>query len=172
MPITPNFSTAQSAGDLTAVTFTDSSTGTDVSLTGRIIRLRKYDGTYLVPQGYTVNYITWPIGATTLTVGGLLDRDYVLDITTIWMSGSTLAYTKTILTGFTGYSDVFLRQLTRAVASNRLLITRKNYWQNKIKLRTLIDDTNQAVSLINDQTIGQFCLDEAKGLTDNINTFF
>lgn len=170
--MTPLFTTAQSAGDLTAVTFTDTSTSPTPGLTGRLITLQKYDGTYLVPSGYSVNYIAWPIADTSITVTGLLDRDYALFVRVRWFLGSTVDQDLTILKGFTGYSDVFLRQLTRAVASNRTLITRPNYWQNKIKLRTLIDDTNQAVSFLNDQTIAQFCLDEAKKLTDNISTFF
>lgn len=172
MPIVPNFSTSQAAGNLDAMTIADTSTGSDGTLTGRIIRLRKYDGTYLVPTDYTANFITWPIGDTTLTVEDLLDKDYAVDITVTWYAGSTATYTKTILTGFTGYSDLFLRQLTQAVAANRTLITRTNYWENKQKLRTLVDDCNQAISLLNDQTIAQFCLDQAKILTDNISTFF
>jgi len=37
---------------------------------------------------------------------------------------------------------------------------------------SFVDDAEQAVSLINDQTIATFCLDEAKKLTDNIQVFF
>jgi hypothetical protein len=170
--LTPNFTTAQASGDLTAVTFTDTSTSPTPGLTGRLITLRKYNGTYLVPDDYSVDYIFWPIASSSLTVIDLLDRDYALDVNVRWFLGSTVDQTKTVLTAFTGYSDVFLRQLTQAVAADRILITRQNYWENKIKLRTLVDDCNQAVSLINDQTIAQFCLDEAKKLTDNISTFF
>jgi hypothetical protein len=172
MPIVPNFSTSQAAGNLGAMTITDTSTGSDGTLTGRIIRLREYDGTYLVPTGYTVNFISWPIGSSSLTVEDLLDKDYCLDITVTFYAGSTAAYTKTILTLFTGYSDVFLRQLTQNAGANRGLIAKKNFYNSKNELRTLIDDAAQAVELLNDQTIAQFCLDDAKKLTDNISTFF
>lgn len=174
MPLTVNFSSSQDAGNITVATFTDTSTGTDLTITGRLIYLRKYDGTYLVPQGTTTDYVVWPYvsGAGDTIDIDCLDKDYCLDVTVVWVSGSTLTYTKTILTLFTAYSELFLRQLTQALAANRTLITNKNYWQNKIKLRTLIDDASQAVSLINDQTIATFCLDEAKKLTDNIAIFF
>ena len=172
MSLTPNFSTSQPSGTLTSCTITDTSTGTDGTLTGRIVRFRKYDGTYLVPTGYTTNFVAWPIGSTSLTITNLLDQDYCLDITVTWYAGSTSAYTKTILTLFTGYGDLFLRQLTQAVAANKLTITQNNYWCNKIKLRTLLDDAAQAVTYLNDQTIASFCLDEAKILTDNVSTFF
>lgn len=174
MAIVPNFSTAQSASDLTAVTFTDTSTGS-ASLTGRLITLRKSDGTYLTPTSYTVSYIFWPyVSGTgdTLTVANLLDKDYCLDISVRWFSGSTADYTKTVLTLFTGYGDVFLRQLTQNAGANRGLISRKNFFENKSKLRCLYDDAAQAVQLLNDQTIAQFCLDDGKILIDHISTFF
>ncbi len=172
MPIVPNFSTAQSAGDLTAVTFTDTSTGSDGTLTGRLIYLRKYDGTYLVPTSYTTDYIFWPYISSSITITDLLDKDYAVDILVQWFAGSSIAYSKTILTGFTGYSDVCLRQLTQNDLANRGLLSNKNFYNNKIKLRTLVDDCNQAISLLNDQTIAQFCLDEARKITTNKNTFF
>lgn len=172
MPITPNFSTSQAASPLSTFTITDTSTGTDGTLTGRLIMLRKDDGTYLVPSGYTVTYIFWPIGSTSLTIADILDKDYCVDITVYWYAGSTSQYSKTILTLFTGYGDTKLRQLTQALAANKLVITQNNFWLNKNKLRVLLDDAAQAVVFLNDQTIAQFCLDEAKDLTDNIQTFF
>lgn len=164
------FSASQDVGDITKATFTDTSTGL-VGVTGRLIYLRKYDGDYLVPTGTTTDYVFWPIGATTIDID-VLDKDYCFDVTVAWYSGSSVAYTKTQLVLFTGYSELFLRQLTQALAANKTLLTRQNYWENKIKLRTLVDDAEQAVSLINDQTIATFCLDEAKKLTDNIQVFF
>lgn len=172
MPITPNFGTEQAASDLTAVTFEDTSTNSDATITARIIRLRKYDGTYLVPTGYTTNFISWPYASSSITVEDLLDKDYCLDITVSWLVGSTVGYTKTILTGFTGYSDFCLRQLTQNNMANRQLLSNKNFYNNKIKLRTLVDDAEQAIELFNDQTIAQWCLDQAKLITDNLNTFF
>jgi hypothetical protein len=45
-----SFSASQDAGNITIATFTDTSTGLS-NITGRLIYLRKYDGTYLVPNG-------------------------------------------------------------------------------------------------------------------------
>lgn len=171
MPFTPSFSTSQSAGDLSVATFTDTSTGSDNTLTGRLLYLKKYDGNYLTPVNITSQYIFWPLASSSIDVD-CLDKDYCLDITVIWFSGSTPAYQSEVITLFTGYGDVFLRQLTQALSANKKRINDYNFWYNKIKLRTLLDDAAQAVSLINDQTIAQFCLDESKKLTDNIQVFF
>lgn len=167
-----SFTKSQDAGNITVATFTDTSTGL-VNVTGRLIYLRKYDGTYLVPTGITTNYVFWSINDTSIDID-VLDKDYSLEVTVVWYSGSSIAYTSVSLVNglFTGHSELFLRQLTQALAANRMLLTRKNYWENKVRLRTLIDDAGQAVSLVNDQTIATFCLDEAKKLTDNISTFF
>lgn len=143
-----------------------------MSVTGRLIMLRKYSGDYLTPANYTTTYIFWPAADNTLTVSGVLDKDYCLEITVNWYVGSTAQYTKVILTLFTGYGDLFLRQLTQALSASKVTITQNNFWLNKNKLRVLLDDAAQAVSLLNDQTIAQFCLDNSKELTDNINTFF
>lgn len=169
---TPNFSTSQSAGDLSTLTITDTSTSLVGGLTGRLITIVKYGRTYLTPKDYTTDYVFWPIASSSLDIENILDKDYCVDITVRWFTGSTATYTKTILSLFTGYSDIFLRRLTQALASDKTTITAPNYWQNKIKLRTLLDDANQAVTLLNDQTIASFCLAEAKKLTDNISMFF
>jgi Ca2+-binding RTX toxin-like protein len=164
-----SFTSSQDAGNPRLATFTDTSTG--VSITGRLLYLRKYDGTYLVPEGTDTDYILWDASEDTISVD-VLDKDYCLDVTMVMVYGSTIADTATGLVLFTAYSELFLRQLTQALASNRTLLTNANYWENKIKLRTLLDDAAQAVALINDQTIATFCLDEAKKLTDNIQAFY
>lgn len=165
-----SFSASQDAGNITVATFTDTSTGL-VGITGRLIYLRKYDGTYLKPNGTDTDYIFWPAADASIDID-VLDKDYCLDVTVVWYTGSTPAHTVTTLILFRGYTELFLRNLTMAVAGNRGIITRTNYWVNKQKLRTLIDDAIQGVELINDQTIATQCLDEAKKMTDNIQIFF
>lgn len=168
-----DFESSQDAGNITTATFTDTSSGL-IGVTGRLLYLRKADGTYLVPEGTTTDYIFWPASDNFIDVDGVLDKDYSLEVTVIWYVGSTAQYSATSLTAgiFRAYSELFLRKLTQALAANRLLITNQNYWENKIKLRTLVDDAIQGVALVNDQTIAQWCLDEAKKLTDNPQIFF
>lgn len=170
--IVPNFSISQSLGTPTTITITDTSTGVDAGLTGRLIYFRKYDGNYLVPTDYTTTYVFWPIASTSLIITDIMDKDYCLDVTVYWYTGSTATYSKTILTLFTNYSEIFLRGLTRAQASDPNKINSSNWWYNKLKLRTLLDDASQAVTELNDQTVAQYCLDKAYDLYHNPQVFF
>jgi hypothetical protein len=173
MAFVPNFSSTQASGDLSVITLTDTSTGY-TGITGRLVYLQKYDGDYLVPNGTVGDAVSWPyVSGTgdTLEID-VLDKDYCLSIEVVYLSGSTESTTKTILTLFTGYGDLFLRQLTQALGANRITITQTNFWLNKNKLRVLLDDAAQAVSLLNDQTVAQFCLDAETELTANLSNFY
>jgi hypothetical protein len=172
MPLSPNFSVVQSISALDTFVITDTSTGTDVALTLRLIYITKYNSEYLVPDGTTTDYIVWPIGSSSLTIADILDKDYAVLINVKWFTGSSVTYTKSILCLFKEYGEQFLRQLTQAQAANRTLLNSKNFWQSKIKLRTLIDDAEQAVSLLNDQSIATFALDEAETMIDNPSLFW
>jgi len=174
MPLTPNFTTSQNAANLSIAVITDTSTGSYTGIDNRRVYFKKYDGTYLVPNGNINNYVSWPIvnGIGDVLNVDILDKDYCLDIKVEYLNSGTVITSKTILCLFTGYTDVFLRELTRALAANRVPINSANYWQNKYKLRTLLEDAKQGVAMLNDQTIATFCLDEAKKITDNIAIFF
>lgn len=168
---TPSFSVSQNYGNITVITIEDTSTGSDNTLTSRRVYLRKADGTYLVPSGTTTDYIVWPIGDTTIDIS-CLDKDYCLDITVQWMTGTVATYTATTLCLFVAYSKLFLRLRTQNQAGKPSLLSQYNYYNSKMKLRVLVDDAEEAVSLINDQTTAQYCLDAAKEITDNPSSFF
>jgi len=165
------FTSTQNYGNIDAAVLVDTSTSL-AGITGRLVYFRLADGTYLKPTGTTTNYVVWPIASNTLTVEDLLDKDYALDISVVWFTGSTITTTTTVLTPFTAYTELFLRQLTQYQAANPKLLSNSNFFSNKAKLRTLVNDCEQAVSFLNDQTAAQYCLDSCKELTDNTSTFF
>lgn len=171
MPLTPNFSASQNYGTITDFTLEDTSTGSD-TITGRLVYIRDVNGDYVVPDGTTTDYIFWPYADDTIDIEGVLDQDYCWDITVVWYSGSSPAYTKTILCLFEAYTKLSLRQLTQALAANRIQLSNKNFWQNKQRLRGLLEDAEFAVELINDQTIATFYLQECKTMTDNPSLFY
>ena len=61
MPISPNFTATQSYNTPSIFTLTDTSTGTDATITQRRVYLLKANGTYLVPAGTLTNYIQWSV---------------------------------------------------------------------------------------------------------------
>lgn len=166
-----SFTTSQNYANIDAAVLTDTSTSL-AGITVRLVYFRKSNGDYLVPTGTTTQYVVWAIGNNTLTVNDLLDKDYCLDITVKWFTGSTITDTSTVLTNFLAYTKLFRRNLTRYQASDPKLLTNANYWGSKKKLSTLIEDAEEAVEWLNDQSVSQYCINELKKMTDNISTFF
>ena len=165
------FSTSQNYGEIESAILTDTSTSL-VGITVRFVYFQKADGTYLVPSGTLTDYVVWSMSSNTLTVEDLLDKDYALFITVKWFTGSTVTSTTTVLALFSAYTELFLRQLTQYQAANPSLISNNNFWSNKAKLRTLVNDAAQAVTYLNDQTVAQYCINSCKEMTDNPELFY
>lgn len=83
MPLTPNFTATSILGSPSTIVFTDTSTGSDSNVTERRIYLRTYNGSYLVPDGATTDYIVWPL-ATNPFYLDILPVDMAFDITVVW----------------------------------------------------------------------------------------
>jgi len=171
MAITPNFTASVNFSSPRILSLTDTSTGTDGTLTTRRVYLQKADGTYLVPTGTTTNYIVWNYAVSFIDID-VLDIDYALSIEIRWMAGSTEQYTDSKLFDFTTYSENFYYQLTQYQSSIPKLVDDSGYYLNKLKLRVCIDEANQAISLGGDVKSSQAALDRAKYLIDNQTTFF
>jgi len=166
--------TAVQNSDLTSVTFTDTSTGSDAGLTERRIYPYKSDGTLLLPSGNTLGYILWPIANSTLTVN-LLPKDYALNINIVWISSSPLpppsVYTVTTLYGFTGYTNEFIYNRVQDIAANNAILNDSGYYDNLSKLETEVANCELSVqygSIFN----AQAALDRAQYIIVNQNKFF
>ena len=175
MPLTPNFTTSQQVGLPSNVIITDTSTGSDPAIVDRAVFLVDYQGNFVVPTGTTTNYVLWPLAQPSISID-CLTQDTALAITVNWVDalGVTL-YTKTVLAGFTLYNETFYYSLTQgqAVVGNPSYILQdSNYFQNKSKLRCLIDSGDQAVTLGYDITSAQECYDLATYMTASQNLFF
>jgi hypothetical protein len=175
MPLTPNFSTSQQAGLPSDVIITDTSTGSDVAIVERRVYLVNYAGEYVVEDGTTTDYTVWPLAQSSISID-CLTADTALTVTVNWVdiSGVTL-YTKTILSGFTLYNETFYYSLTQgqaAVSNPSYILQDTTYFQNKSKLRSLIDSGDQAVTLGYDITSAQTCYDLATFMVTNQNNYF
>jgi hypothetical protein len=166
MALTVNFSASTNITTPSIITLTDTSTGTDGTITERRVYLQKSDGTYLVPTGTTTDYIVWAIASTT-TIIDVLDVDYALNITVQWLAGTTVTYTKTTLYEFNTNARVFRIKLLKAQASNPRLVNSANFFQVQSNLTTFIDGADEAVLLAGDITLAQLCNDNAAVYINN-----
>jgi len=67
MPLTPSFTVVQSFNSPSNLTFTDTSTGSDINVASRNIYIEQANGDYIIISGNTNDYTTWFIQDTTST---------------------------------------------------------------------------------------------------------
>lgn len=174
MSFTGSFSIVQ---NISSITVTDTSTGSDGSITDRRITITLSDGSTLVPPGTTTSYIDFPLSAgASITINNLLLRDYAPNVTVDWITASPVpgnVYTSTQSAIFDYYTSYFLYGLTqeRQVA-NPNIIRRNNYSSNKTLLWSLLLEAENCISLVGDITNAQACLNEAYNMTSNPQRYF
>lgn len=164
--------------DTKSFSLTDASTGTDAGLTGRRIYLYLSDGSTLTPTGSSTPYINWPIVSgigDVITLTGILQKDYSINVNVVWISSSPLpppsTYTLSILKTFTANIQLFAYGLTQLQAGNPLLVNDNGYFPNKSKLRVLIEDAIDCETF-NDQYNSQLSLNAAYALQVNAKCYF
>ncbi len=95
MPLNPaSFSATQSLADNSLITFTDDSSGSDVTLTVRTIEIQLANGNWVDSDGNeseTQVFITWPYSDTSITLS-LFPNSTAPSITVRWYAGSVLTY--------------------------------------------------------------------------------
>lgn len=179
MAITVSFDTSQTIGDATSINISDTSTGSDVSATGRRIYLQNSLGQYVTEDGVTdaVAYTNWPIAdgnSLTLTV---LENATALNITLMYVDNSGVSVAQTTeLAGFTLYAEQFYYSLTQAQAQQSTppptILQDSQYYTQKMMLRVNIDSGNQAVAYGGDIVSAQNCYNLANYQVVNESLFF
>ena len=178
MPITQNFTATQSSGTPSTFTLTDTSTGTDTSITKRRIYLLKADGTYLVPSGTSTTYVDWSITNTTtrapLTIDlNVLTQDTALSITVQWLDVSNnVVASKVVSFAFTAYNESFYYGLSQQHVGNQALASCTDWYENNMKLMVELDSAQQAIQFASDIYTAQSALNRATYLSNNSNFFF
>jgi len=164
MPLVPLFTVTQPLGSPSDITLTDSSTGSDVLIVSRRVYFQTSAGTFLVETGTSTDYEAWALADTSATFD-VLDKDYGLRITVEWLdTGGGILYDKVGYYGLTEYNEEFDYSRTQNVAANALLMNDNNFWNNKTKLRTLIDSGNNAITNVSDINAAQQCYDQATAM--------
>jgi hypothetical protein len=172
MPLSPNFTASQNSGTPNLIFLTDTSTGSDVTITKRRIYLLQSDGTYLVPAGTVTDYIEWALVDTTTSLNVLI-QDTALSITVQWLSAANVvvAY-KTTSFAFTAYNETFYYGLTESQVANANLTASTNWYQTKMILRVELDSAYQAISFASDIFSAQAALNRATFISTNQSYFF
>lgn len=173
MSFTPSFTMQQTVLTPNVITITDTSVGTDGTIASRRISFQKADGKYLIPIG-SANpiYVTWALVNLYQDIN-ILDKDYALLINVDWLdAGGNVLYTKSGLFYFTMYLEQFFYTLTQYQAANPSVVNDVNYWDNKLKLRVIIDEAVQAITLGSDIAASQAALDRGNYMKQNQTLFF
>lgn len=172
MPYSASFSVSQVAGNLSLMRLTNTSTGSDGNIVARRVYVQLADGTYLKPAGTSTDYFLWPLASDTYDVD-ILSADYAPSIVVLYVdAGGSRLYTASETASFTGYSEQFYYTLTQGQAANPEELMDTTYYQNKMKLRVLIDSANQAISFAGDTSASQNCLNRATYMIENESLFF
>jgi hypothetical protein len=172
MPLSPNFTASQNSGTPNLIFLTDTSTGSDGTITKRRIYLLQSDGTYLVPAGTATDYIEWALVDTTTSLNVLI-QDTALSITVQWLTASNVVVaTKTTSFAFTAYNETFYYGLTESQVANANLTASTNWYQTKMILRVELDSAYQAISFASDIFSAQAALNRATFISTNQSYFF
>jgi hypothetical protein len=159
-----------SIGSNNTFTLTDTSTGSDTNLTDRTISLFNSAGTLI-----NNTTIDWPIGESSITINSL-SQDYGVNISVSWASSSPLpspsTYTYSDLQSLTQYAEQFYYTLTQRQTAAPNTIQDQLYFENKSKLRTLIDSANQAITEGGDIYSCQGCITQYQLMINNSTLYF
>lgn len=174
MALTVSFTAESVAGSPSDILFTDTSTGSDGTITSRRIYVADSTGEFLVEDGTTTEYEVWALPLATAITLDLLDQDTACRITVQWLNVSNVVvYDYTIdAIGFVEYNEEFDYEQTTLMSANKLLINDNNFWGNKTKLRALIDSGNNAITRASDLVNAQSCYDEATEIRLNSQYLF
>lgn len=173
MALTPNFSTSESLSDNNLVTFTDTSTGTDLTLTTRRIYVRLANGNYLTTSGESTAsaYESWSYADSSIQLD-LLTNSTTANVTVDWYAGATLTYTKTILCEWDLYDYLFAFELIQDQTANPGIIQDKNYYSNFFQFITNIWNSESAVTYGDDLYSSQAALDRNQNMINYSTLYF
>jgi len=174
MPLTANFNSSESLGSPNLITFTDSSTGVDNSLTIRKIYIRISNGNYLSAGGVEntiATAIDWPISDVSITVN-LITQSTTASVRVDWLTNSTIVYTKTALQTWNLYDYLFGLELIQSQTATPTIIQDSNYYNNFFQLITNIFNSETANTYGNDLYSSQASLNRNQNLINNSDYFF
>jgi len=172
MSFIPNFEAKQYSGTPSNITLIDTSTGSDVTITKRRVYLLQANGTFLVPQGTTTDYINWSIADSEITLD-VLTQDSALSVTVQWLTSTNVVVTSlTQSFAFTAYNDTFYYGLSQSLVGNSNLSASTDWFGWMMDLRVQLDSAKQAITFASDIYTAQAALNRATFISTNSAYFF
>lgn len=170
----PNFTTSESLGTPSNITFTDTSTGTDNTLTVRKIYIRLANGNYLSEGGVensTATAIDWNINDVSITLN-LITQSTTASVLVDWLAGSTIVYTKTALQTWDLYDYLFGLELIQSQTATPTIIQDSSYYNLFFQFITNIWNAETSNTYGNDLYSSQASLNRNQYLINNSDLFF
>jgi len=173
MSFSPAFTVGQAASDPSAITIEDTSSGSDILITGRLIYITDNNGDPVVPAGTSTDYISWAYGTNPYTISDLLTQDLAVTIRVDWVnSGGSALYTdsdKFCLREFNIQNFIYLIQqqaLTPGVVQDT------TYFSNLAQYYINIQGASIMVVVAGDLSGSQNLLNMATQMLNNQDYYF
>lgn len=172
MALTENFSVSQSLSEPSEITLTDTSTGSDGTVTSRRVYVIMANGEYLVEDGTTTDYEVWDYADEAITLD-VLSRSVAPQIRVDWLNVSnSVLYTKTTPFALTANDDLFAYDLVQKLAAAPDIVNDNFFYSNFLKFMANQDAAENAILLASDTAAAQALLDRNYALILNESKFF
>lgn len=171
MPLSTAFSVSQSANTPQSVTVTDTSTGSDVNITGRRIYVQDAYGNYLTGDG-TINYTVWVLANASITLP-ILTEDIACNIIVEWIDvTNAVLYTLNNNYPLAEFNKQFLFYLIQLQGLTPGIVNDANYSGSIAVFWTNIIGGINAVTFGNDLAGAQNCFNRATSMRLQENNYF
>ena len=151
MSLTPSFTITPTASPSSFV-ITDTSTGSDVAISDRVLIIYKVDnsvfGTYDFPLS----------SGSSITINALTS-DLAADLQLNWNNSSGIPlYTFSVIWAFVQYALLFLEQLTQFQISNPNIVNDTGWYNNKLSIFTEVQSALNAINTEQSLFAAQSCI--------------
>lgn len=173
MPLTAAFTATQSLADNNKITFTDTSTGSDGTITARRIYVELANGNWLTEAGEstTVAYTTWDY-ADSSKVLDILTGSTACKVTVEWYAGATLIYTIIDEYCFNLYDYLAALQILQGNTSSPEQVVDTQYYNNLIQFVVNLFNEENAITYGGDIYSSQGAMNRNKLFIDNQAYYF
>lgn len=174
MALVAAFTATESLANPDEITFNDTSTGTDNTITTRRIYFRLANGNWADEDGNestTETYIEWDYADSSTTLS-LISQSTAADITVKWMAGSTVVYTVQEEYCFNLYDYLFALELLQTQTSSPSVIQDTSYSNNFFDFILNIFNEENAITYGGDIYSSQGAMNRNNNYIQNEQMYF